>query len=290
MLGQARDIVAGFRSYGTGLRPTPSTSLDGAIGPHRRWVVARTTLDEIRAIKQAQGATVNDVVLAAIAGGFRDLVRARGEAPEDVELRTLVPVSMRTESARGELDNRVSAIFFDLPVSIEDPLERLHAVRQRMNVLKQSHEAEAGQALTSLLGLVPSPLTASATRLAIRLFERVPQRTMNTVTTNVPGPPAPLYAAGREMLEYLPFVPLGAGIRIGVAILSYNGRISFGITGDYDTAPDIDILATGIEDAINDLTRASAPQAEPTHTEEQERRAQPATVGPSSAAYEARPA
>ena len=249
-LRHVRDVVAGFRAYGAALRPTPVTSLDGTIGPHRRWVVARATLDDIRAIKKAHGGTVNDVVLAAIAGGFRDLIQHRGECPDDVVLRSLVPVSVRAESARGVLDNRVSAIFFDVPVSIEDPVERLQAVRLQMDALKQSHEADAGEALTSLLGLVPSPLTASATRLALRLFERVPQRTMNTVTTNVPGPVEPLYAAGREMLEYLPFVPLGAGVRIGVAILSYNGRIAFGVTGDYDTAPDVDIVAMGIERGI----------------------------------------
>jgi diacylglycerol O-acyltransferase len=250
------DVATGFRSYGGALRFTPRTSLDGAIGPHRRWVVARATLDDIRVIKQAHGGTVNDVVLSAIAGGFRDLIEARGEAPEDVTLRSLVPVSVRTEDARGVLDNRVSAIFFELPVGIADPIARLDVVRRRMGELKASHEAEAGEALTSLLGFVPSPLTASATRLAIRVFERLPQRTMNTVTTNVPGPPEPLYAAGREMLEYQPYVPLGTGVRIGVAILSYNGRIAFGITGDYDEAPDIDVLAAGIERAIASLVAA----------------------------------
>jgi diacylglycerol O-acyltransferase len=252
-LERLADVTVGLRAYGGALQFTPRTSLDGTIGPHRRWVVARASLDDIRTIKQAYGGTVNDVVLSAIAGGFRDLIEARGEAPEDVALRSLVPVSVRTDDARGVLDNRVSAIFFELPVGIADPIARLDAVRQRMSELKASHEAEAGEALTSLLGLVPSPLTASATRLAIRVFERVPQRTMNTVTTNVPGPAEPLYATGREMLEYLPYVPLGTGVRIGVAILSYNGRLAFGITGDYDEAPDIDILAAGIERAIAGL-------------------------------------
>jgi diacylglycerol O-acyltransferase len=124
-----------------------------------------------------------------------------------------------------------------------------------MDHLKESHETEAGEALTQLAGAVPAALTAQATRLVSRLVSRVPQRTMNTVTTNVPGPQFPLYAAGRELLEYLPFVPLGPGVRIGVAILSYNGQLHFGITGDYDRAPDIGVLADGIDAAVATLLR-----------------------------------
>jgi diacylglycerol O-acyltransferase len=142
-------------------------------------------------------------------------------------------------------------------VHVEDPLERLGAVHEQMDRLKQSHEPEAGEALTHLAGAVPPTFTARATHLASRLMSHVPQRTMNTVTTNVPGPQFPLYAAGREMLEYLPFVPLGPGVRIGVAILSYNGRLRFGITGDYDTAPDIDVLADGVDAAVKTLLRSA---------------------------------
>jgi diacylglycerol O-acyltransferase len=157
---------------------------------------------------------------------------------------------VRDQTAHDVYDNRVSAIFFDLPVHVDDPVDRLKAAREEMARLKQSHEPEAGEALTSLAGAMPTTLTASALRLATRLSTRLPQRNMNTVVTNVPGPTLPLYAAGRQMLEYLPFVPLGSGVRIGVAILSYNGMLFFGITGDFDTAPDIDVIATGIESAI----------------------------------------
>jgi diacylglycerol O-acyltransferase len=150
-------------------------------------------------------------------------------------------------------DNRVSAIFFDLPVHIDDPTERLMAVCTEMTRLKQSHEADAGEALTALAGTIPPALTARALRVAARLTTRLPQRNLNTVFTNVPGPTIPLYAAGRQMLEYLPFVPLGPGVRIGVAVLSYNGTLAFGITGDFDTAPDIEVVAVGIERAIAEL-------------------------------------
>jgi diacylglycerol O-acyltransferase / wax synthase len=254
-LARGWTIASGLLSYGSALRPTPPTSLDGTIGPHRRWTYAGATLADVRTIRHAFGGTVNDVVLAAVTSGFRDLVLARGEDPDQVALRTLVPVSVRDESGDGVYDNQVSAIFLDLPIHVEDPLERLAAVHEEMDRLKGSHEAEAGQALTQLAGAVPPTFIAQGTRLVSRLVARLPQRTMNTVTTNVPGPQFPLYFAGREMLEYLPFVPLGPGVRIGVAILSYNGQLQFAITGDYDTAPDIGVLADGVDAALATLLR-----------------------------------
>jgi diacylglycerol O-acyltransferase len=263
-LGRGVTIATGLLGYGSALRPTPPTSLDGTIGRHRRWTSTGTTLADIRTIRHALGGTVNDVVLAAITSGFRDLILARGEDPAHVALRTLVPISVRDETGRGVYDNRVSAIFLALPVHLADPLERMAAVHEEMDHLKQSHETEAGVALTTLVGAVPPTVTAQATRLASRLASRVTQRTMNTVTTNVPGPQFPLYLAGQEMLEYLPFVPIGGGVRIGVAILSYNGQVRFGVTGDYDTAPDIGVLADGIDAAVATLLRLSgAGAAEP---------------------------
>jgi diacylglycerol O-acyltransferase / wax synthase len=250
-------IASGLRRYGSALLPTPRTSIDGTIGPHRRWTFTGASLADVRTIRGAFGGTVNDVVLAAITSAFRDLIVARGEDPHHVALRTLVPVSVRDETDHGVYDNRVSAIFLDLPVHVDDPLEHLRAVHEQMDRLKQSHEPEAGEALTHLAGAVPPTFTARATHLASRLMSHVPQRTMNTVTTNVPGPQFPLYAAGREMLEYLPFVPLGPGVRIGVAILSYNGHLRFGITGDYDMAPDIDVLADGVDAAVKTLLRGA---------------------------------
>jgi diacylglycerol O-acyltransferase len=131
-----------------------------------------------------------------------------------------------------------------------------------MGRLKQSHEPEAGEALTALVGAIPPALTAGTLRLAIRVLARVQQRSMNTVTTNVPGPAQPLYAVGRRMLEYLPFVPLGPGVRIGVAILSYNGLIAFGVTGDYDTAADIAVVTNGIEAEIATLLALATERTE----------------------------
>lgn len=256
-LARARQVARGLRSYRRTLRPVAPSSLQGPIGAHRRWTSTRVTLEDIRTIRSALGGTVNDVVLAAVTRGHRDLALARGEDPAVVGLRTLVPVSVRPPDAHDVLDNRVSAIFFDLPIAVADPVERLEAVRREMTRLKGSHEAEAGEALTSLIGLVPPAVTAGSTRLAVRLLSEATQPGVGTVTTNVPGPPTPLYAVGREMLEHLPYVPIGPGMRIGVAVLSYAGTVGFGVTGDFDSAADLTVVAAGIDAEIAALLEAA---------------------------------
>jgi hypothetical protein len=138
-------------------------------------------------------------------------------------------------------------------VCIEDPTERLDAVRRQLDDLKRSQQAVAGEVLTSLTGFAPSLLLALGTRVAFRL----PQRSLNTVTTNVPGPQRPLYLCARRMLEAIPYVPLGGQVRVGVAIFSYDGALKFGVTGDYDTAPDIEVLCHGIERGMAELLRAA---------------------------------
>ena len=252
------DVAKGLRTLGGDLvHPTPATSLDGGIGPDRRWGVAETSIDDIRTVRAALGGTVNDVVLAAVTSGFRALVLHRGEDPDEVVLRSLIPVSVRTDDARGLTDNRVSSILLELPTHLADPVERLQEVRTRMDTLKGSHEAEGGGAVVSLAGYGSGALQAPLMRAGTRLLQRFPQHSVNTVVTNVPGPQFPLYAAGREMLEYRPFVPLSHGVRIGVAVISYNGKISFGVTGDFDTVPDVDVVISGIETGMADLVAAA---------------------------------
>jgi hypothetical protein len=164
-----------------------------------------------------------------------------------------VSVRPRDTSGRaigdGTMENKVSAMFAELPVGIDDPVERLAAVSTQMDGLKDSKQAIAGEALTGMAGFAPPVLFA----LGTRAVTRAPQRNVNTVTTNVPGPQTPLYAAGRKMLASYPFVPLQGSMRVGVAIFSYNGNVYFGITGDYDSAPDIDVLAGGIEAGMEEL-------------------------------------
>jgi len=201
------------------------------------------------------GGTVNDVVLAAITRGFRDLLLGRGEPVEGRVIRTLVPVSVRAEHERGTYNNKVSALFAELPVGIEDPVARLQSMREQMQALKESGQAVAAERLTALSGFAPSMLLALGGRVA----GRTPQRNVQTVTTNVPGPQQPLFLAGRRMLEAFPFVPIGGSARVGIAIFSYDGGLNFGITGDYEHAPDIEVLASGIEAGVRELLDAAAP-------------------------------
>ncbi|MDQ1444691.1 MAG: diacylglycerol O-acyltransferase / wax synthase [Acidimicrobiaceae bacterium] len=250
---QVRDVARGLRSMAGLVRPTPSSTLNGPIGPHRTWAWARSSLADVKTVRGALGGTVNDVVLAAITRGFRDLLIGRGEGVDRV-VRTLVPVSVRSEAERGTYNNKVSAMFAALPVGIEDPTERLDAIKEQMTGLKESKQAVAGEVLTSLTGFAPPQLLA----LGTRVFSRVQQRNVNTVTTNVPGPQYPLYAVGRRMLEAFPYVPLAGSVRIGVAIFSYNGLLNFGITGDLDTAPDIEVLARGIEEGMAELVKLAS--------------------------------
>jgi WS/DGAT/MGAT family acyltransferase len=259
-LDVVHDTLNGAWSLGRRLQPTSPLSIEGAIGPHRRWSVARAELAELKAIRSALGGTVNDVILAVVAGAFRDLLLSRGDAVDGAVLRSLVPVSLRAAGDHTS-NNQVSAIIAELPVGVADPAERLAATRLQMDQLKGSHQVEAGEVVMSLAGIVPPTLYAAALRTATAALRRFPQRSVHTVTTNVPGPRTPLHALGRQMLEYLPFVPLSQGLRVGVAILSYNGQVCFGVTGDYDTVPEVDWFCTRIEAGVAELTKRASGRA-----------------------------
>ena len=256
-LRRLTDTVAGFRSFGRRIKtPAVPLSIEGSIGSHRRWAVARCTLADTKAIRLVFGGSVNDVLLTAITAGFRDLLVRRGDVVDDATISSLVPVSIRSGDDHT-YNNQVSMMIAELPVGVADPLDRLNAVKAGMAEVKQSNQATAGAAAFDVVDLMPPALFVAAVRAAMSILRRTPQRTINTVTTNVAGPPYPLFALGREMVEYLPFVPLSPGMRIGVAILSYNGRLAFGITGDYDSAPDVQTMAEGIEAAIAELRELS---------------------------------
>jgi diacylglycerol O-acyltransferase / wax synthase len=232
------------------MRPVGASSLTGPIGPHRRWSWAEARLSDVKAVRGELGGTVNDVVLTLITNGFRALLDARGEdVPEGRVVRTMVPVSVRRKGERGVYNNRVSAVFAGLPVGLSDPVERLHAIRAEMDGIKESKQAVAGDVLTSMSGFAPPLLLA----LGSRLVTLSPRLNMHTATTNVPGPQQPVQTLGRRMLQSYPFVPVVGSIRIVVAIFSYNGGLFFGVTGDYDGAPDIDTLTAGIGHGMDDL-------------------------------------
>ncbi|HWC37411.1 MAG TPA: wax ester/triacylglycerol synthase family O-acyltransferase [Acidimicrobiales bacterium] len=256
---QLEEVVRGLSAYAGLIRPNPVSTLNGPIGPHRRYAWASSTVEDVKSVRKGLGGTFNDVVLAAITNGFRELLLSRSE-PVDRVVRTLVPVSVRARDIRGmavgdaTYDNKVSAMFASLPVNLDDPADRLHAITEQMQGLKESKEAVAGEALTSLSGFAPPMLLA----LGMRVAGRVGQRNINTGTTNVPGPQFPLYAAGRRMLKSYPYVPLFGQVRIGVAIFSYDGQVNFGVTGDYDTAPDLDVLCRGIERGMSQMLKVGS--------------------------------
>ena len=252
--GSAKGLVS---MAGLARPPAPSILL-GPISPHRRYAWASTTLAEVKTIRTALGGSINDVVLAAVSRGYRDLLLAHGESVAGRTVRTLVPVSIRKEAEQGTYNNRVSAIFAELPVGVEDGVARLQAVRTQMDELKRSGQAVAAETLTSMSGFAPPLLLALGTRMAFRAAHRTRRTPIETVTTNVPGPQQPLYALGRRMLTAYPYVPLASPLRVGTAIFSYDGNLTFGITADRDSIEDVEVLARGIEAGIAELTAAAA--------------------------------
>jgi diacylglycerol O-acyltransferase / wax synthase len=230
----------------------PASSLTGPIGPHRRYSTARASLADAKAVKTELGGTINDVVLAAITAGYRDLLASRGELHDDSEVRTMVPVSLRREDQRGELNNLVSAVFVSLPVTASEPAERYQAVRDAMEEVKHSGESVATAALVGASELAPTVFVGLALRGVSNLLHRY-QRYITTVTTNVPGPQEPHYLLGHRMHEAYPYVPIAEGLRTGIAIFSYAGNLTFGVTADLRTVPDVDVLADGIGRGMEEL-------------------------------------
>jgi diacylglycerol O-acyltransferase len=244
------EVARAAAAAGPSLRPVASSSLTGPIGPHRRWSWAEVRLADVKTVRRALGGTVNDVVLTVITNGFRALLESRGEPIDgDRVVRTMVPVSVRRRGEKGVYNNRVSAVFAGLPVGLGDPVQRLESIRAEMDGVKQSKQAVAGDVLSSMSGFAPPLLLA----LGSRLVTVSPRLNMHTATTNVPGPQQPVQTLGRRMLQSYPFVPVVGSIRIVVAIFSYDGGLYFGVTGDYDGAPDIEELTAGIERGMDDL-------------------------------------
>jgi WS/DGAT/MGAT family acyltransferase len=256
-LRRAVGMAQAVLRFAPSLWPAERSSLSGTIGQQRRYDWTRVSLADIKVIKRELGGTVNDVVLAAICGGFRALLLDRGEQPRPHEVPSLVPVSVRAPGDQGSFGNQVSATVTDLPVHIADPVERLAAVRAEQDSLKATHEVMIGQALAALGQYGVYPLTSWLVRKAFGLQ----QREIVTVTTNVPGPRQPLYWMGRRLVEIIPYVPIASTVRTGISIFSYDDNVTFGITGDYAANPDLDVLAKGIKRGISDLLLAARQHA-----------------------------
>ncbi len=236
-----RDIATGAK--GLWLQPRRLDSpLTGPIGSLRRWAHTQMSLADVATIRHALGGTVNDVVLAVVAQGFRELLFVRGEPLEGRDVMALIPVSIRTTSERGLLDNRVAVAHALLPVGIDDPADTLTAIRTHLADLKVSHQTDASTLLLHTGDFVPQALASVVARAVVRA-----QQNLETIATNVPGPHQPMYLCGRRMLEGYPFAPLAGRIRVAVAIWSYCGMLFLGVTGDREAAGDLDALVTGID-------------------------------------------
>ena len=258
VLDGVRDAAVGVGAMAwAGLNPAPPSPYNQSIGPHRRFTWVRANLADLKAIKNELGGTVNDVVLATVAGALGKHLRGRGVNTNGLELKAMVPVSVRADVERGALGNRVAAMMAPLPVWCEDPVARLDVVREELKGLKSGGQAVGARVLTDLSGFAPPTVMGQASRLMAR------QRFFNLVVTNVPGPQIPLYMAGRRMVDPFPMVPLAKNQALGIAILSYDGRINFGLVGDFDLMWDLDAFAGGVREALAELAEAAGVQLTP---------------------------
>lgn len=239
-----------------GLNAAPPSPFNVRIGPHRRFTWVRVELNEFKAVKNALGGTVNDVVLAAVAGALGRYLRLHGEPTGDLVLKAMVPVSVRADVERGVLGNKVAAMWAPLPVGMEDPVQRLLTISREMEGIKDSGQAVGAQVLTELTGFAPPTILAQAARLQAR------QRMFNLVVTNVPGPQFPLYMLGRQLDAMFPMVPLAENQALGIAIMSYNGQLNFGLNADYDALGDLEALADELRASIEELVAAAGAGSE----------------------------
>lgn len=235
--------------------PAPSVPINVEIGPHRRVTWVQSELGEFKKVKNALGGTVNDVVLTVVAGALRRWLTARGVRTEGLELRALVPVSIRAEDEHGQLGNRIAAMRGPLPVYVDDPVQRLALVRQSMDGLKSSKQALGAEVIAGFNNFAPPTLLAQASRLnfSTRLF--------NLIVTNVPGPQIPLYVLGRELQDVFPVAFLPANHALAIAIMSYHGSLNFGLLADFDALEDVEAIATGIAESLAELVEAAEAEA-----------------------------
>jgi WS/DGAT/MGAT family acyltransferase len=273
--GRVREAAEGLGEVvWAGMNPAPETPLNVPIGSHRRIVWVQTELEQFKAIKNSLGGTVNDVVLAVVSGALSRWLRTRGVRTEGLELRAQVPVSIRSNDEHDRLGNRIAALRAPLPVYARDPVERLRIVRESMQGVKESKQALAAQMITGLEDFAPPTILSMAARThwSPRLF--------NMIVTNVPGPQFPIYLLGRELQELVPVAFLPDNFALTIAAMSYNGKLDFGLLGDYDAMPDIDLLGEYVEEALVELlVAAGKPPSNRGRTSRPRSSARESTVG-----------
>lgn len=237
------------------LRPVSPTPFNVEIGPHRRFDWTQMKIADFKAVKNVLGGTLNDVVLATVAGALRTFFKKRRVDPDELEVRALVPVSVRTQDERGALGNRVTQLTVPLPVHLADPVRRLRAVRRTTADLKESKQALGGEVLTAISEWTVPNLLVQAVRLAART------RPYTLVVTNVPGPQIPLYLLGSLMQTAYPVVPLFEHMGVSIGLFSYNGGLFWGLNADWEYIPDLHDLVLAIESSFRELQQAAAHQA-----------------------------
>jgi diacylglycerol O-acyltransferase len=271
----AASVATGLAGIGAmawaGLNPAPRTPLNVEIGPHRRYTWVDADLRRFKAIKSALGGTVNDAVLSAVSLALGRWLRDRGEDTDGMVLKAMVPVSVRADAERGALGNRVATMWAPLPVGVDDPREAFDQIHEAMQGLKESGQAVGAETLTQLADFAPPTIMSQAARLQAR------QRLFNLVVTNVPGPQTELFLLGRPLRGLYPVVPLAKNQALGIAIMSYYGRLGFGLLADFDALPDLDELALHLERAIDDLAR-EAGELPPANGRARRRSRPPATA------------
>lgn len=247
---QAKQLVGGLASL---LRAgaSPKTPFNVSVGPNRRHAFAEASVADFKAVKNALGGTVNDVVLAVVAGSLHRFLEGRDIDTEGLTLRAMVPVSTRDDSQRMLFGNKISNIFVALPVGPMEPQDRLRAITATTKDLKASHQAVGASALMNIGTWAPPTLHALAARLASR------GRFVNLVVSNVPGPQVPLYFDGARLVAAYPMMPLGESMALSIAVTSFGGVMGFGLTSDWDTMPDIDALRDGLLTSLEDLKKAA---------------------------------
>jgi diacylglycerol O-acyltransferase len=250
-LSRAEEYLVAAGTFAWAGIAAPDTLFNVEIGPHRRFAWVRASLADMKRVKNELGGTVNDAILAAVAGALGRYLRARGHSTAGLEMRAMVPVSVRTADERGALGNRVTSMMAPLPVWCEDPVRRLHAVSETMGDLKESKQAMGATLLTQLADFAPPTIAAQAARLQAR------QRFFNLVVTNIPGPQFPLFLLGRRMERVFPMVPLAQRQALCIGVMSYDGQVNFGLIGDFDTMADLGDLAVHLEDSIAELIDAA---------------------------------
>ena len=254
-----REIFVRLRSaaetLGATLRSASQTPLNRPIGPHRRFDWMTMDLADVKAVRKAFGGSLNDVVLTVVTGAVRRFLERRGVRPKGLDFRVMAPVSVRSADQSGALGNRVSAWVVPLPLGLDEPAERLAAIAAHTAQLKESRSATSAEMLTQVAEWTPSNLLALGARNATRLLP------FNLVVTNVPGPQLPMFMAGAPMTEVYPHVPLMDNLGLGIALLSYNGKIHWGFNADWDVVPDLDDFVQDTKDSLAELLRAARPAA-----------------------------